>query len=76
MVLTFDATPVVLSSGPESIGSLSLPGTLSVSGQSVTGVEGTGVVQIAGTFTSIHYTIPTAEVGGLGYLTVGIRGPG
>jgi hypothetical protein len=76
MVLTFDATPVVLSNGPETVGNLTLPGTLSVSGHSLTGVEGSGVVQFAGTFTSIHFTVPVAELGGLGYLTVGIRGPG
>jgi hypothetical protein len=76
MVLTFDATPVILSSGSETVGTLTLPGTLSVSGQSLTGSEGTGVVQFSGTFSAIHYTIPSPEVGGLGYLTVGIRGPG
>jgi hypothetical protein len=39
-------------------------------------VEGSGVVQLTGTFTSVTFTIPMKEVGGSGYLTVGIRGRG
>jgi acetamidase/formamidase len=65
-----------LSSGSEMLGPLTLTGTLSVSGQSLTGVEGSGVVQLTGTFTSISFTVPTAEVSGSANLTLGIRGPG
>jgi hypothetical protein len=66
---TFDAAPVVLSTGP---GIANQNGTLTVSGNTLTGVEGYGVVELAGTFSSISFTVPVPESAAL--FTVGIRG--
>jgi hypothetical protein len=71
----FDATPRILSTGPYVVTGITTNGTLAVSGQSLTGSEGTGVVEFAGTFTSIAFTIPMAEqLGDFAVLTVGMRG--
>jgi hypothetical protein len=67
----FDAMPVVLSTGP---GIANQNGTLTASGQLLTGAEGNGVVQFSGTFTSLSFTVPAPEM--TAQFTVGIRGRG
>jgi hypothetical protein len=65
----FDATPVVLSTGPGIFGQ---DGTLTASGNSLIGNEGNGVVELRGTFSSLSFTIPVPEQ--TAQLTIGIRG--
>jgi hypothetical protein len=67
----FDAMLVVLSTGP---GIANQNGTLTASGQLLTGAEGNGVVQFSGTFTSLSFTVPAPEM--TAQFTVGIRGRG
>ena len=55
----FDATPTLISSGIGYWGGCAT--CLQVSGNSMTGLEGHGVVQFKGSFSSISWTIPTAE---------------
>ena len=55
----FDADFTILSFGPGFFGG---PGTLSKPASTIlSGVEGHGAIQFTGTFTSISWTIPTAE---------------
>jgi hypothetical protein len=63
-----DATPIVLSTGP---GIADQNGTLTVSGNTLSGAEGYGVVELPGTFSSLSFTVPAPETG---LFTIGIRG--
>jgi hypothetical protein len=69
---TFDAVPTVLSSGPNQWPGAALGYTLAATGQSLQGMEGSGVAQFSGTFTSLSFTVPTATQGDFTGLTVGI----
>lgn len=74
---TFDAPPSVLSSGPNTLVSiLPLPSSLTVSGNDLVGAVGNGVIQLTGTFSSIHFTVPKNTIGSFASFTVGIRGRG
>jgi len=55
----FSATPVILSQGSASFGGCST--CLSVSGNTLTGAEGDGVVEFVGTYTSISWTTSGGE---------------
>jgi hypothetical protein len=71
----FNASPMLLSSGSYVLGGISMSGTLTTSGQSMTVAGGAGVVQFSGTFSSIDFTLPAAEsVCCFSVFTVGIRG--
>jgi hypothetical protein len=72
----FAAEPTLLSSGPAGYSAgIPLPGTmLSVTGHRVDGIEGSGVVQFSGMFTTLRFTVPVPEpLTGYGGFTVGIR---
>jgi hypothetical protein len=66
---TFNATPTLEAGGPNSLFGGS---SISVSGNVVSGIEGNGVVQFTGTFTSISWT-DTPE--NFYAFTVGLNGP-
>jgi hypothetical protein len=71
----FNAPTTLLSSGAYLLGGISMSGTLTASGQSATVGGGAGVVALPGTYTSISFTMPTAEsVCCFTVFTVGIRG--
>lgn len=72
----FDATPTFEVGGPSGFGGHAI----TVSGNTVSGNEGNGVVQFTGTFSSISWTsVPEGGPGGLGggnyAFTVGSNGP-
>jgi hypothetical protein len=71
----FDTPPAVLSVGPSA--TWPFGSKLTVTGNSVTGNEGNGVLQFFGTFTSLSFTVPTPEIApGYSGFTVGIRSRG
>lgn len=69
MTWDFGAPVVLRSSGPGV-----LPGTLEVSGTTLTGAEGNGVVELQGTFEQLSFTVPVPELSTWGMFTVGVRG--
>jgi hypothetical protein len=72
--LDFNATPTILSSGSFVVSGITSSGTLTVSGQGLTGVNGAGVIQFTGAFRSLSFTMPTVEqLYDFGVLTVGMR---
>lgn len=73
---SFDATPTVLSNGPNELPYIlgAPPFVLKQSGKDLIGTSSNGVVQLTGTFTSIHFTVPAAATGDFTGFTVGIRG--
>jgi hypothetical protein len=71
----FDAPAMVLSTGQYLLGGISMGGSLSASGQSMTVAGGAGVVELPGTFSSLTFTMPTPEsVCCFTVFTIGIRG--
>jgi hypothetical protein len=68
----FDSPFEILNFGPCAFGG---PGTLTRIGTStLTGVEGNGIIRFLGTFSSISWTVPTAET--WHGFTVGVQGAG
>jgi hypothetical protein len=71
----FDAPAMVLSTGQYTLGGIAMGGSLSASGQTVTIAGGAGVAELAGTFSSLTFTMPTPEsVCCFTVFTIGIRG--
>jgi hypothetical protein len=72
----FEAEPTLLSSGPDGYSAgIPLPGTmLSAAGHRIDGIEGSGVIQFSGLFTTLRFTVPVPEPStGYGGFSVGIR---
>jgi hypothetical protein len=71
----FDAPTTLLSSGKYVLGGLSMTGSVSASGQTMTVAGGAGVVELPGTFSSLTFTMPAPEsVCCFTVFTIGIRG--
>jgi hypothetical protein len=73
---TLSAPPTLLSSGPNALpfnvaGAVNTP---AISGNTLSGVDGNGVVEFPGAVTSITFTVPTSAAGDFTGFTVGIRG--
>jgi hypothetical protein len=73
---TLSVPPALLSSGPSSLplGVLGAMNAPSISGNSLSGVDANGVVELPGTLTSFTFTVPAAATGDFTSFTVGIRG--
>jgi hypothetical protein len=73
---TLSAPPTLLSSGPNAL-PFNVPGAMNtptLSGTTLSGVDGNGVLELPGAVTSFTFTVPTSAAGDFTGFTVGIRG--